>query len=266
MTLPYIGISNETVNMTISNEVLMSILDVNSKELVKNKNLDVKNELQKLYYITESGCFTFTTGACLNSFTLEKPVKMLLNERIVKLFKLFNSDVNFRLGHDALSNGTIQTKIVMETADVYLGAIITNDDILLNKIQGPYTATKNFIEGKYDNSLVLSVNQLSAAISRLMLFTKNSIEKANMLSMPATISFNNNELTITDKLENSEVISIENGSYVDCDYDMIINLADLKLVLDSCKNEHITMNCGDHRSVVITRGNLSNLIPEGNRA
>ena len=83
MELPAIMIQNKTVEMPISNDILQSILNVNGKEIEKAKNLDV-NELQKLYYIDEKGAFSFTTGACLNSFTLENPVKLLLTERIVK--------------------------------------------------------------------------------------------------------------------------------------------------------------------------------------
>lgn len=261
MSLKPIVIGNTTVTMTVKNDILQSILNVNSKELLKVKNLDV-NELQKLYYIDETGCFTFTTGACLNSFTLEKPIKLLLNDRIVKLFRLFKSDVSLFYGVDALADGSIQTKVAFTTADTYLAAIVNCDDILINKIQGPCAATKGFINEAYTNHIVVSATELSAAISRLMLFIKNSATGQNMKSIPATITFTSDELTLTDSLENSEVIAIESGSYVDASYSMVLNLADLKLVLDSCKGEHITINCGNHRSVVITRGNISNLVPE----
>lgn len=264
MELPVIKIENKTVAMQISNDILQSIVNVNGQEIKKTKNVDA-NELQKLYYLTNEGCFTFTTGACLNKFTLEKPIKLLLNDRLVKLFKLFKSDVNFTLGYDALPNGQIQTKISLIAENVYLASIITNDDILISKVQGPCTATQNFINEKYSHSLVLSVNQLNDAISRLMLFTKHSIDKANMMYIVAKLHISNNELTITDRLANSESVMIENGSYVENEYDLKLNLFDLKLVLDSCKDEHITLNCGNGRSIVLTRGAISNLIPECKR-
>ena len=264
MALPIIKLANKTVEMPISNDILKSILNVNSKELLKVKNLDV-NELQKLYYIDETGCFTFTTGACLNSFTLEKPVKLLLNERIVKLFKLFKDDVQFSFGYDSLADGSVQSKAIFETSNIYVAALITNDDTLINKVQGPCNATKTFIKEKYSNSLVLSATALSNAISRLILFTKNSINNANMHYLPVTATITADDLTLSDNRGNSEVIEIENGSFVDGSYEMIVNLADLKLVLDSCKNEHITLNCGNHRSIVISRGNINNLIPEGRK-
>ena len=261
MDLPVIAIGNKTVEMSISNDILKSILNVNSKELLKVKNLDV-SELQRLYYIDENGCFTFTTGACLNSFTLEKPVKMLLTDEIVKLFKLFDEDVLFSLGYDQLPNSIVQTKATFETANVYVAAILPKDDSLLSTVQGPCMATKTYINTTYPNHLVLSVNALNAAISRLMLFTKNSIEHTNMLRVPATVVLTSGEMSITDRLGNTEVVVVENESYVEEGYTMVVNLADLKLVLDSCKDEHITLNCGNHKSIIIARGNINNLIPE----
>ena len=268
MTLPVIAIQNKTVEMAIPNDILMSILNVNSKELLKTKYLDV-SELNKLYYIDETGCFTFTNGSCLNSFTLEKPVKLLLNDRIVRLFNLFKDDVQFSLGQDPLPNGSIQTKIVLETPDTYLAAVITCDDTLIAKVQYPCEATKRYLAEAYDHKLVLDTAELSGAISRLMAFTKNSkstSEKVNMAYLPTTVKIENGELVIKDKFENYETVSIANESYSTGDYEMKINLFDIKLVLDSCKVDHITLNCGNHRSVVITRGTVANLIPEVRKA
>jgi len=261
MSLPVISIVNKTVEMPISYDILDSILTVNSKELAKVKKLDV-NELQKMYYIDETGCFTFTTGACVNSFTLEKPVKLLLNERIVKLFKLFKEDVLFSLGQDPLPNGTTRTKITLETPTVYLAAIITCDDVLIHKVQSPCNATKRFLDEAYSHHVVLAAKEVSAAISRLLLFTKNSVDKANLAFVPAHIIVDNDELVIRDKFNNIETVTVENGSFVDGCYEMDVNIADIKLITDSCKGEHITMNCGNHKSVVFVRGNISNLIPE----
>lgn len=264
MALPVISIQNPTVEMSIEKDILMSILNVNSKELQKVKNAVVSNELQKLYYIDETGCFTFTTGACLNAFTLEKPVKLLLNERIVKLFKLFKEDVQFCLGKDAAGSGMIATKITMQTTDTYLAALVTCDDLLIEKVMGPCAATKRFISTAYDYRLVLSVNEFFNAISRLQAFTKNNkaIVGTNSLYMPVKVTIRDTDLMIQDKFENVEYVTIENGSYVAGEYEFGVNLIDLKLVLESCKNEHITFNCGDKRSIIISRGAISNLIPE----
>ena len=261
MSLPIIKINNKTVEMPISHDILDSILNVNSKEIAKVKKIEV-NELQRMYYIDEEGCFTFTTGACVNEFKLEKPIKLLLTDKIVKLFKLFKEDVLFSLGQDALPNGTLRTKITLETSNIYLAAIITSDDDLISKVQGPCIATKRFIDESYAHHIVLSAKNVSAAINRLMLFTKNSVNKVNMAFIPATVTVNNDELTITDKFGNTETITVENGSFVDESYTMEINIADIKLITDSCKGEFVTMNCGNGKSVIFTRGNIKNLVPE----
>jgi DNA polymerase III sliding clamp (beta) subunit (PCNA family) len=269
MELPVIYLAEPTVEMKISNEILMSILNVNSKEIQKVKALAATqklSELNKLYYVDETGCFTFTTGSCLNSFTLEKPIKMLLNEKIVKLFRLFKEDVDFAFGYDADATGTARPKAIFKTGNVYMAAKLTCDDVLLQKVKGPCDATKNYINETYPTHIVLSAQNFAAAISRLMLFTKNSIDKANMNYVVADISFTNDEVIITDTQGNVDVVAIENdGSYVDTSYSFRLNIADLKLVLDSCKNSHVTMNCGNNRAIVLSRGPISNVIPEVRR-
>jgi DNA polymerase III sliding clamp (beta) subunit (PCNA family) len=264
MQLPTITIENKTVEMQISNDILSSILNINSKELLKLKGAAVVNELQKLYYIDETGCFTFTTGACLNAFNLEKPVRLLLNDRIVKLFKLFKEDVHFTLGVDLAASGMQSfTKISLETADTYLAALVNCDNELISKIQGPCTATKRYIAEAYDYRLVLSANELYGAISRLQSFNKNNksaMEPA--ATQPIDVTISGTDFIIKDRFENVEVVAIENGSYVSGTYDFSVNLVDLKLVTDTCRTEHITFNCGNGRSIVINRGPVSNLIPE----
>ena len=122
MELPEIIINNPTTNFSIDSSILQSILQFNSKELSKGI---ISRPIQKLYYMDELGAITFTTGACVNSFSLEKPVKVLLNDRLVKLFKLFkDGPVNFTLGYDTLADGVIQTKVRFESEDISLTAIL----------------------------------------------------------------------------------------------------------------------------------------------
>ena len=266
MKLPEITIESEpTVEMYIETAILNSILTINRRELIKAKNLDV-NELQRLYYIDETGCFTFTTGACLNAFTLAKPVKLLLNDRIVRLFKLFNTEsVKFAMGQDVLPNGTPVTKAVFATDTIYVAALISCDPVLLGKIQGPCNATKQLIFSPYDNQVVLSANKLMSAVSRLMLFTKNSIANANMALVSVKATLSGDSFFLEDSMGNKEEIKLENDSFVAAPYVMQLNLPDLKFVLDGYKNDYVTLNCGNHRSVIITRGTIYNLIPEGSK-
>ena len=264
MKLPIIKLDKDqiTVEMGIAQDILMSILNVNGKEIQKAKRLDV-NELQRYYYIDETGCFTFTTGACVNSFTLEKAIKLLLTDKVVKLFKLFESDVWMSYGHQVGTDGSLQPIVVFQTEGVYVASRLLNDETCIQKIKAPCDAMKNLIKEAYDHTLVLSAIDLTAAINRLLMFHKNSSAKADLSFVPSLVEFTDTELTISDLSgDNKEIITIENGSATPGNYSMGVNLIDLKSVLDSCKNEHITMNCGNRKSIIINRGTISNVIAE----
>lgn len=263
MKLPIIKLDKDqvTVDMSVEYDILMSILNVNGREIQKAKKLDV-NELQRYYYIDETGCFTFTTGACVNAFTLEKPIKLLLTDRVVKLFKLFNTDVWMSYGHIINADSTLQPIVVFQTEDVYVATRLLNDDTCIQKIKAPCDAMKNLVKEVYDHNLVLSASDLSAAIGRLLMFHKNSSAKADLSFVPAYVEFNETEFTVSDTTgDNKEVITIENSSSTGS-YTMGVNLIDFKSVLDSCKNEHITLNCGNKKSIIISRGTISNVIAE----
>ena len=264
MKLPIIKLGPEqiTVSMGISNDILMSILNVNSREVQKAKKVEV-NELQRYYYIDETGCFTFTTGACINAFTLEKPIKLLLTDKVVKLFKLFGSDAFLSYGHIVNADNSLQPIVVFQTEDVYVATRLLSDETCIQKVKAPCDAMKALAKEVYEHNLVLSATDLSAAIGRLLMFHKNSSAKADLSFVPASVEFSNTELTISDLSgDNKEVITIENGSSTPGGYSMGVNLIDLKAVLDSCKNEHITVNCGNHKSIIICRANISNVIAE----
>lgn len=262
MTLPVLKLLNKTVEMIVDKDILHSILNINSKEIAKAKKALVRSEAQTLCYIDQNGAFTFTDSACLNSFTLEKPIKLLVNDRIIKLFKLFNTNPTLSFGYDLATNGTTKAKLVLETENIYLAALINCEDRLLDRIQKPYNATKRYFAATYPSNFVISTNVLSAAIARLMLFSKNSGESTAQV-IPATFVFKGDEIIIQDKQNNTEIVVVENeDSYLVDNYSMTLNLIDLKTILDSYKNEHVTINCGTSQAVVITKQNISHLLPE----
>ena len=82
--LPKIDIKNETLKTDISSDILLSIYNYNLAELNKG---NINRPIQKMFYIDEKGCITFTSGACVNYFTIDKPLKILLSQKVVKLFK-----------------------------------------------------------------------------------------------------------------------------------------------------------------------------------
>jgi hypothetical protein len=165
-------------------------------------------------------------------------------------------------GHIVNSDNSLQPIVVFQTDGIYVATRLLNDDTCIQKIKAPCDAMKNLVKEVYDHNLVLSASDLSAAIGRLLMFHKNSSAKVDSTFVPATVEFTDTELTISDTTgDNKEVITIENGSSAGT-YTMGINLIDFKSVLDSCKNEHITLNCGNSKSIIISRGTISNVIAE----
>ena len=68
LKLPEIELNNITTEFDIDSSNLKSILQYNSKELIKAVGT---KPVQKLYYIDNHGCITFVQGACVNNFEVE---------------------------------------------------------------------------------------------------------------------------------------------------------------------------------------------------
>lgn len=258
MEVPAIIIENPTLTMNIPSSTLESIVNYNSKQLSVGT---VAKPVQKMYYIDEQGCLTFTTGACVNNFTLEKPIKILLNNRLVNLFKLFKgTNVEFTLGYDAISETIIQTKVSFKTEDITLTAITGCDDSLLAQV--PVEAIRGRANKVYPNIAVLSVAALSEAINRLLLFSAGYGSKEN-LKPYSMFEFSDDKVTIYDtKKENTEVLSYQNGTVLSSAYSMTLDLIEFKKVLDGCSEQYITMNFGDNKACVVVRNAIKNVIPQ----
>ena len=258
MEVPEIIIENPTLNMTIPSSVLESIVNYNTKQLAIGT---VAKPVQKMFYIDEQGCITFTSGACVNNFTLEKPVKVLLNSRLVNLFKLFKGSlVNFTLGYDPISETIIQTKVSFSTDDITLTAITGCDDSLLQQV--PVNAIRSRANKAYPNVVVVNVAAVSEAINRLLLFSAGYGSKEN-LKPYSLFEFKNDKVTIYDtKKENIEVLDYQNGTNLSEEYSMTLDLLEVKKVLDGCTEQYVTFNFGDGRACVIARGAIKNVLPE----
>lgn len=252
MVLPTINIDNVTVAMNIGGDVLSSILQYNSKELLK---ASFAHPVQKLYYIDQEGCITFTKGACVNSFTLEKPMQVLINDRLVKLFKLFKNDmVAFKLGYDPLNDVIVQTKVSFTTEKIKLIAITDSDDTLLSRV--PVVKIRNTANHAYENAMVINKEQFLQAVNRLSLFN-DTINYGTF-----TCDANGMEIKVGD---NVEAVPSQNGSHTEIEYVMSLPLDSLKNILSSCTEQYVTLNYGNNMSVVITRGCIRNVIPEAQR-
>ena len=214
-----------------------------------------------MFYVDNEGCITFTSGACVNSFELEQPIKVLLNQRTVKLFKLFKDDmVKFTLGYDPISDTLIQTKVSFETPKIKLTAITGSDDTLLASV--PVTPIRNRANNTYAYSLVFNKGELSDAIARLILFTEGYGSKQT-LKPYGEFEFNSTGVTVYDpSKENNEVVKYAGSSSMSDTYRMTLDLKDFKTVLDSCTESVVTLSFGDHKAAVVSRGNIKNVIPE----
>ena len=260
MELPLITIENKTVEMNVAGSILQSILNYNSKELAIGS---LAKPVQKMFYVDQEGCITFTTGACVNSFSLEKPIRILLNSRLVKLFKLFKDDmVKFTLGYDPISETIIQTKVSFATSKIKLTAVTGCDDSLLNQV--PVGAIRNRANKAYPHSIVLSKDALVEAVNRLLLFSAGYGSKENVKPY-SLFSFSEDKVTIYDSnKENIEVLKYANNTVVTTPYEMTIDLIDFKKVLDGCTEQFVTVNFGDGKACVIVRNAIKNVLPEVN--
>lgn len=260
MDLPVIYIDNVTVDMNISGAILDSIMNYNSKELAIGS---LAKPVQKMFYLDQEGCITFTTGACVNSFLLEKPVKVLLNSRLVKLFKLFKGGVvKFNLGYDAISDTIIQTKVSFTTDKIKLTAVTGCDDSLLNQV--PVEPIRGRANKAYPYSVVLNRAELVEAVNRLLLFSAGYGSKENIRPFSLFEFALDNIIIYDTKKENTEILKYQNDTVITEPYNMTLDLVDFKKILDGCTEQYITLNFGDGKACVIVRNAVKNVLPEVN--
>ena len=257
LELPAIEIDNITKSFNIDANILKSILNYNSKELLKGT---ASKPIQKLYYVDDKGAITFTSGACVNSFTLAEPVKLLFNNRLVKLFKLFDSGtVRFTLGYDAISEDIIQTKVCFENDSIVVTAILSCDDTLLNSV--PVSAIRGRANNEYPYSININKDLLLQTINRLLLFSKDG---KVTLKPYSTFEFGSESMTVYDVNKNNKETLNYNNTSLSCEepYSAMLDLTELKMTLETCVEQYINLHFGDGSAVVLSRGNIKNVIPE----
>ena len=252
LELPVINLGTTTNEMEINSDILLSILANNSKELLRGI---AARPVQKCYYVDNLGAITFTSGACVNSFTLPKEIKLLLSDKVVKLFRLFKPDnlINFSMGQNPISENLIQTNIRFSTDKVVLTATLLESGLISSV---PVEAIRNMAQKTYPHTLVLDRSLLLRLLNRIILFNDESKTYGNF-------EVNNNILTIKDFNSNStESISAAGNSNLIDSYRFILDLKNLKLILDGSTDQYITMCFGDGRAVVIKKQSVTDIIPE----
>lgn len=263
LELPVIDIKNPTCEMNISADILNSILLYNSKELSKGT---ISKTVQKMYYVDEQGAITFTSsGACVNGFTLEKPVKFLLPGRLVKLFKLFKScDVHFTLGYDAVSDDIIQTKVRFEAENVSITSIVTVEDINTLIRTVPVSAIRGRANEIYPYSITLNKDGLVQTINRLLLFNtvvngKESIKAYSMFEFgpESVVIYDSNDVNKEEVFYTNEKSGVPEGTVCS----ICLDLMDIKTTLETCMEPYLTISFGDDaEAIVVSRGLIRNVI------
>ena len=167
--------------------------------------------------------------------------------------------VKFTLGHDAINDSTIiQTKVRFETENISLTVITGCDDSLVNSV--PANAIRQRANAQYPNQVVLNREALLQAINRLLLFSAGYGSKENIKPY-SSFEFDQDRVVIYDSDKNNyEVEMYENNTSVSESYSVMLDLADFKMVLDNCTEDYITLKFGNPQCVVISRGQISNVI------
>ena len=180
---------------------------------------------------------------------------------LVKLFKLFGDEpVKFTLGYDPISEDIIQTKVRFESSNIAITAILSCDDTLLSSV--PVSAIRGRASEDYPYSVNINKDYILQTINRLLLF--NSGNGKEVLKPYSTFEFGKESVTIYDvNKENKEVINY-NNNVIECDdpYVAILDLSELKSTLEKCTEPYLNVHFGDGSAFVISRGHISNVIPE----
>ena len=257
LKIPGIDINNITSTFNIDSNILLSILNYNSKEL--NKPIITK-PVQKFYYVDNEGCITSTSGLCINNFTLEKPIKMLLSPKVVKLFKLFDSDqtVKFTYGIDLLFDDIYQPRVRFETDNISITAKLPSDASLMSQINAKAMRDATNINNPY--TILVNKTSLLQTINRFMLFGSNSF-----IDQICDFEFNQSGFALSNsRNKNSEELNYMNNSELseNFEYKASLNLIDLKNIVDACNDSVVQFRFGSGTSFILKQGSVDNVIFE----
>ena len=256
---PDFSIQNETNSFSVSKDVLASIAEYNTKELAKGTAM---TPIQKMYYVDKEGCITFTSGACVNKFSLSEDVKFLLQGKTVKLFKLFLSGddkVEIKLGKDTVDGITVDKITVSDSMTELISTMITNPDVLT---MVPKDTIRGMLDNEYTYSVSLSKQTLLGIINRLTLFTPTTL-----YAQPwGYFEFGAKQVKIFDKNKHNVEVLPYVGTVLDIDegseQTVLLDMADVKSAIERMKTDTFTFKFGNSKAVVINQGNISNVIPE----
>lgn len=258
-----INVVNPTTTMVVPAAILASINDINSQEFVRVNENKIKNIANKLYHISDAGCFTAANsfGACLNSFTLAQPIDLLINRRIAKLLTLFTTDptLTYELvtvsGTNA-ANAVQQAVINLTSDDIKLGALTTADQKIRAVVMGMVTKIRQITSAVYQQNLVINAKMFASALSRLDTAAKYTGNTATSDGYSVKLTVENGIALLTDEKGNSEEFVLENTSTSVGKYSVILLISKVKSIIDLCKSDTFTLRANNNSPIILEFGTV----------
>lgn len=252
------------IKFEIDGNILKSIYEFNSRELNKEVAVD---PIQKYYYLDNKGALTFVEGACISEFEINTtPFKLLLNERLVQLFKLFSGQkVNVTILKEATNLNTddsqvFKNKIKFTIEDSELIAILPDSDLVEKYPSIQIRALANI---DYPGQVIISKTLLLEALDRLSIFNRKGSSTKVDLKKCGQLDFSNDSVKIISlKDQNSETIPYLNGSLKPFTFTSYVSLSDLTKHGNISLNDSIILYYGTGDAIMMQRKNLKQVIPE----
>lgn len=261
-TIDKIEINNVVCEMPVESEILNGILRYNSRQIADVSR--IRSPLQNLYYVDNMGAITYTDGATVNNFSLDKPISLLLTGKIVKLFKLFKSGcVNLVVGRDADEADNVYTKVQLHSDTVTLTYITPSDDSLVKAF--PVDAIRGRANDRYPYAVNLNRVEFLQSLNRMKFFT-TSYGGRFAIQPVANFAFGNEEVTLSDTFtdgvnKNTETVKyINTTNMLEEPYVCTLNMNDLIDALSTCVDPYVTVAFGDSPAIIIKRGTVVDVI------
>lgn len=243
--------------ITLSRDMLHLLLKYNYREMQTDK---VVRPVQRLCYLDQQGAITFNSGACVSTFDLTSPVKVLLTIKAVRLLKIFEEDDSLAFGvqHIELSDGRMQTKMVAENSQAFLQVLLPSDPSFMEAF--PVEAVRERAFDSYPGTVNLSRKSLSECLGRLLLLS--NLQGNSSVRELGRITFQAEGLVLEDVGKAGTEVIPYIGTPFSEEYQCFINMATLKSLLDSCAEDSISLSFGNKEALVLSRGMVRNVIPE----
>ena len=254
VVLPKIELGEKVTDFVIDSSILLSILGNNTGILADDKSN--RPMLEKTYYLDQEGCITFTrTTACVYSFTLPQPIKVLMSQKFVRLFKLFHEgDVKVSIGIvDVGAN--VQTRMLLEQEGLSVISILPGDQNTVSSV--PVQVIRGRAKGVYKYSATFDKAYFMEAVDRLLLFDG---QNPSLSRGVGEFDFDGEGASIKIVAGNGNEYVPYVTSSVTEPYKARLDLVHLREVLASAQVGNFTMRFGDDTAVVIVCGSVINVI------